>query len=229
MKCCKEHKTKCPAIITKDDTKPFESQTESIQNDKRAQHSEYLPSDALTADPIENALRRRKMLDESDSDEDSLDEDGWRISKDMMDRLDNSSWLKKELADGGLRQMIATIDNAKWEKKSDKKKRKNFQIDQSQELTQKEVALERAKHSNPKFAKFIDSLLLTAGVLVDNSKVEDDIVSAIFGNDIDSNNFTLAPMPSKRKLNIMKESENDTDSNSERDNDSESEPDSDSS
>ena len=70
---------------------------------------------------------------------------------------------------------------------------------------------------------------MTAGVLVDNSKVEDDIVSAIFGNDIDSNNFTLAPMPSKRKLNIMKESENDTDSNSERDNDSESEPDSDSS
>lgn len=229
VKCCKDHKAKCPIIIAKDDKKPFESETSTVQNDEKSRHSEYLPSDILTADPIENALRRRQMLDESDSDDDSLHEDGWKISKEIMDRLDNSPWLKKELADGGLRQMIATIDNAKWEKKDEKKKRKHFRIDQPQELTQNEAALERAKHSNPKFAKFIDRLLLTAGVLVDNKKVDDDIVSALLGNDIDSSILTLASIPCKRKLNIMKQSDNSTDSNSGKESNSESEADSDSS
>lgn len=110
-----------------------------------------------------------------------------------------------------------------------RKKRKHFRIDQPQELTQNEAALERAKHSNPKFAKFIDRLLLTAGVLVDNKKVDDDIVSALLGNDIDSSILTLASIPCKRKLNIMKQSDNSTDSNSGKESNSESEADSDSS
>jgi hypothetical protein len=61
------------------------------------------------------------MLDE---DED-LDADGWWITREMMDGIDNSDWLRKELSDGGLRQIIAKIDMTddekddyqNWEKK----------------------------------------------------------------------------------------------------------------
>ena len=41
-----------------------------------------------------------------DDDDDSDCEEGFRITSDMMSRLDNSSWLKKELSDGGLRQIL---------------------------------------------------------------------------------------------------------------------------
>merc|ERR1712154_403685 len=71
----------------------------------------------------------------------------------------------------------------------------------------REAALERAKHSNPKFARFMDKLLLIAGALVDNEKVEDDIVATLLGscNDIGSRNLTLVSIPCKRKLATMKE------------------------
>lgn len=212
MKCCKEHKEKCPALIKNNNVKnSAESQSNNDHDDEiKSQPSKYLPSDELTADPIENAMRRRKMIDDGDSDDDSIEEDEWRISKEMMDRLDSSAWLRKELTDGGLRQVIAAIDNANWDdQKHEKKKRKHFSIDQTRELTPREAALERAKHSNPKFAKFVDKLLLTVGVLVDNGKADDDI-AALLNNDIDSSNLTLALLPSKRKLNQLKEDDNTT-------------------
>jgi len=47
-----------------------------------------------------------------DDDDDSDCEKGFRITSDMMSRLDNSSCLKKELSDGGLRQILRDIDSA---------------------------------------------------------------------------------------------------------------------
>ena len=41
-----------------------------------------------------------------------LDEPGWRITCEMMDRVDSSDWLRLELGDGGLRRMICEIDEA---------------------------------------------------------------------------------------------------------------------
>lgn len=232
MKCCKEHKESCPALIkgcvgtdTDSDAKSCLQSGKSNTIEGTEIKSEYVSCDALSADPIKNAIRRRSMLDDYESDDDSVDEHGWGITKEMMDRLDNSEWLRKELADGGLRQMIATIDNADWEKKVEEKKRKRNQINQIHELTPRETALERAKYSNPKFAKFVDKLLLTAGVLVENKKVADDDVNiaSLLSNCIDSNNLTLASIPCKRKLNIEKKDENDSFSSSDNESDTNSE------
>ncbi len=227
MKCCKEHKESCPALIkgtfdTDTDSKSCLQTSKSNTTEGTEMKSEYVSSDALSADPIENAIRRRKMLDDNESDDDSVDEHGWGITKEMMDRLDNSKWLRKELADGGLRQMIATIDNADWEKEVEKKKRKRNQINQIHELTPRETALERAKYSNPKFANFVDKLLLTAGVLVENKKGADDDVdiASLLTNCIDSNNLSLASIPCKRKLNIEKKDDDENDSFSSSDNES---------
>ena len=51
-----------------------------------------------------------------DKTEDSdLDNLGWRITREMMDRVDSSDWLRSELEDGGLRRMIFEIDEADLE------------------------------------------------------------------------------------------------------------------
>ena len=61
-------------------------------------------------------MRRRRILggeggsDDDDgndeTDDSDLDEPGWRITREIMDRVDLSDWLSSELGGGGLRRMI---------------------------------------------------------------------------------------------------------------------------
>ena len=46
------------------------------------------------------------------TDDSDLDEPGWRITREMMDHVDSSDWLRLELGDGGLRRMIFEINEA---------------------------------------------------------------------------------------------------------------------
>ena len=67
-------------------------------------------------------MRRRRTLgggggsddDDGDdkTDDSGIDEPGWRITREMMDRVDLSDWLRSELGGGGLRHMIFEIGAA---------------------------------------------------------------------------------------------------------------------
>ena len=52
---------------------------------------------------------------DNEMDDSDLDEPGWRITCEMMDRVDSSDWLRSELGGGGLRRMIFEIDEADLE------------------------------------------------------------------------------------------------------------------
>ena len=41
---------------------------------------------------------------DNETDDSDLDEPGWRITREMMDRVDSLDWLRSELGDGGLRR-----------------------------------------------------------------------------------------------------------------------------
>ena len=79
-----------------------------------------LPYYSRVKDPINGAVRRRRMLGggkgpnndggDNETDYSDLDDPGWRITREMMDRVDLSDWLRLELGDGGLRRMIFEID-----------------------------------------------------------------------------------------------------------------------
>ena len=45
-------------------------------------------------------------------DDSDLDKPGWRITCEMMDRVDSLDWQRLELGDGGLQHMIFDIDEA---------------------------------------------------------------------------------------------------------------------
>jgi len=89
-----------------------------------------------------------------------------------MSRLDNSSWLNKELSDGGLRQILCDIDLAGIEEEeSEHRQRQGGQQQRNGKRRRmaadpREVGLEKSKILNPKFSRFVDRLLLEAGVLV---------------------------------------------------------------
>jgi HIT zinc finger. len=137
VKCCKDHKVTCPAVQTNADTVNKTSvrinRNNSITdpNNTRAV-SKYLAADELTQDPLLNSAKRKQMLRENEDDD--PEDEGWHITQEMMSNVDNSEWLRKELADGGLRQIIMQIDNADEEMNQNRhghgqqqRKRKRFQ------------------------------------------------------------------------------------------------------
>jgi hypothetical protein len=107
----------------------------------------------LVQDPVAHGQLARKEL-HSDDDDDSLEE-GWKITQEMMDTMDKSDWLRKELKnDGGLRQIIFRIMTA-----SDK-------VGTTRNgCTPQEEQLDQSKNDFPPFGNFMDKLLVLAGIL----------------------------------------------------------------
>lgn len=233
VKCCKEHKEKCPALIQDETKKTIENNDSNssvqdkatIQSDACAKKtSKYLSADDLTRDPLENAVRRRNMLDEDDED---LEEDGWRITKEMMEKIDSSEWLRKELADGGLRQIIAEIDAADDEEGEQSiRQRKRPKLGAMPEPSAREVSLMKARHVNHKFSSFIDRMLVTAGVLVEGNKTVEQELSSVLMGDEHIGMVALAPVVKNRPMAaediISKESELESSSGSDSNDDDES-------
>ena len=189
--------------------------------------------------------RRSKRNDYDDDDENDShdDEPGWNITSEMKARIQQSSWLRKELQDGGLRQLIDTIDaasDAEEEeeeeendadndaddtngkdngKKSDaqhgrinrnwnQKKRTNPKKYATSNISARELALARTKHTHPKFASFTDQLLLLAGVLQPAASVagcgggaEDGGGECIIS---DGMHLVLAPVPRLNNTTLLK-------------------------
>ena len=194
VKCCKEHKLQCTNAAPPTCSKTETSQ-ESTQKEIKA--SQYLDANQLTNDPLENSIKRRQMLD--DDDDSDLELEGWRITKEMMDRIDSSDWIRQELQDGGLRQIIAEIDVADdTQENTCRKKRK---LNAQPEPTARELALMRARQSNPKFSNFIDRLLVTAGVLVEGDlSMEEQVMSFLNGNSEEQlGMLALAPVVKKKR------------------------------
>ena len=125
------------------------SNSNGEENGSTVPKSNYVPiSDLLQQDPILNSQRRK---DEKEDDDDSLDE-GWKMTPEMMTVMDKSDWLRAELADGGLRQVIHSIVTS-----SDRVERNG--------RTQQEAQLALLKQKYPNFSTFCDKLLTLTGVL----------------------------------------------------------------
>ena len=152
--------------------------------------SPLLPSDSLVKYPIDRAVRRRRMPgggggsddDNGDdkTDDSDLDEPGWRITREMMDRVDSSDWLRLELGDGGLRRMIFDIDEADLEASRSRggggrdggRQFLGLRGPVPPRLSPREAALERARTSNPNFRKFLDRALLESGFMMRRTEGE---------------------------------------------------------
>lgn len=181
VKCCKEHQEKCSK--TKDDIKCEKSNCDSqdYSNLVSTQQSKYLSAERIAHDPLESKIRRRSVLDQEDGVD--FEEDGCRITKEMMDKIDDSSWLRNELSDGGLRQIIAEIDDADEKCMVSRNERNKIQkrchFSDVHKQSPREIALENAKLANSRFKKFIDKLLVTAGVVIQEEKSEEDVMKSI--------------------------------------------------
>ena len=160
--CCRQHKTVCPGrtVVSVEKIAPTESASQNLTQSQ-------LASNANDDDS------------ETDDDDDSSLEDGWKITDDMKVALRNSTWLRTELKDGGLRSMIASVVQSEKNFKSYHRKLKRNRNNRVQSSGRKnhkrssqqhehchpheELAAKRAE--NYKFDTFVDKLLVLADVL----------------------------------------------------------------
>ena len=193
------------------------------------EQSKYLPQKELL-----NTKRKRIRRPDHNDDEDSDDDEpGWQITSEMKRRIYNSSWIRNELQDGGLRQLIESIDAAsdkeedeagngdnKYQYKQQRyHHRGNLQKNNTAaKISPREFALARTKHSHPKFSAFIDEMLLTAGVLQRNTGVDDgngegegdkSLLSKILLDGGDRKQLVLAPVPRRKGSDGLNKSEDD--------------------
>ena len=170
------------------------------------QQSKYLPLAAFKQPESSSSEPKKKRARRNEDQDSDDDEPGFNITEEMKQMIQRSEWLRKELEDGGLRHLIEQIDAAsdveeEDDDNNDNNRRKNWGRNGQQkhkkngntEISQRVLALARTKHSHPKFAAFIDRLLLTAGVLTDGSGQNGEANNLFDGGE--SGRLELVPVP----------------------------------
>ena len=175
VQCSKDHKANhCQTTIDLANNSRTVPSTRSNNNVTCEMESQYTSSIVLNT----NKTVRKRNHDEVDSED---DEPGFNITPEMRQQLRQSTWLRNELKDGGLRYLIGTIDAASDVEDDDNNTKMSFNKTRGKKtfegITPRVLALARSKQTHPKFASFIDQMLLTAGVLqpVDGAGVDDHL------------------------------------------------------
>jgi len=139
VSCCKSHRDLCSAQPS---TENSILQPSSITSQKKK--SKYLPQETLK-NYLESYSKHPTTATATTTKEEDEDFEKWPITEEMKRSLIDSPWLRKELVDGGLRQIITNIDSSPYE--------------------QRKQLLHKGICDNSNFRNFIDQLLVTAGVL----------------------------------------------------------------
>lgn len=166
--CCRTHKTQCSAdkvlsVVAKATDTPTSTVPEP---------SKYRPL-------LGHAGRKRATLQRNPYEEEiDEEEEGWSITPKTKEAMKASEYIREELTDKGLQQLITDIVSAEggWRGRSE--------------------ALVEGKRLNPQFAVFLDKMLL-ATEIVHDEKLED---GASLG-------LTLAPVEKKKKVIVEERDE----------------------
>jgi hypothetical protein len=125
----------------------------------------------------QNATPRRQQREDDDL------EEGWKITDKMKTAVDASDLLRKELQDGGLRQIIHQVSSVSDTVAHGGK-------------THQELAFEEAKRNFPNFETFIDKLLVLTGVL-ERQETQDDMSQWLEGDELGP--LSLVPIPRQQR------------------------------
>jgi len=97
-------------------------------------------------------------------------ETGWKLTEDMVNAMQNSTWLREELADKGLQHLITRIALASTSvtgggPRNNHNKKGGNAATAAAATTAQEQLLDALKSSNPQFKLFLDKLLVITGIM----------------------------------------------------------------
>jgi len=117
---------------------------------------------------------------------------GWIITEEMMNEMDKSDWLRKELQDGGLRQLVYEVFSASNTVIADRRG--------VNKMTHQEEKLLYFQSKYPNFRVFLDKVKVLTGVL--ERQEQDDIMDLpewLQCDGTDLGDLALKPLPSRRQ------------------------------
>jgi hypothetical protein len=142
----------------------------------------------------------QKKLNDDAQDDDDLGP-GWKLTDDMIQKMTRSSWLRDELADSGLQQLIMKIvssstnivnDNRRGYASSGQHFSRNF-------TTYREQLLSDIKLQYPQFQMFVGKLLYLAGVYERSDCTESNLNGTLdeWLSNVQHVKFSLKPLPQR--------------------------------
>jgi hypothetical protein len=182
--CCRQHKTVCPG---KDGGGPTTATTMTTTisgvTTVAAAAAASSSNGTIVNSNNNNTINRGNDDDDSDSEDDDDDsslEEGFKITDDMKNALRKSTWLRNELQDGGLRDMISSVvrSGKKFKKSQNNNNNNNRnrnhkfsnnnrkqQQQQQQHCPHPHDDLAAKRQDNQNFDIFVDKLLVLGDVL----------------------------------------------------------------
>lgn len=171
--CCRQHKTICPG--KEDDSSSKAIATTGDAATTAVEKTKPGANQATSTTNIPTVLDSAAVNDSAssdDEDDDSSLEDGWEITESMKVALRNSMWLRHELRDGGLRDMIAsvvksrkTLKRYETEQRSQSYRPRHRYASAPTKPHHPHEVLAAQKSENRHFRVFTDKLLVLADVL----------------------------------------------------------------
>jgi hypothetical protein len=172
--CCRQHKTVCPGKDNGGPTTATTTTTTTIPGATTAAASS-INFTIVNNNTINHGNDNDSEEEYDDDDDDSLEE-GFKITEDMKNALRKSTWLRNELQDGGLRDMISSV--VRSEKKFKKSQNNNNNRNRNHKFSDNNRKQQQQQHcphphdelaakrqDNQNFDVFVDKLLVLGDVL----------------------------------------------------------------
>ena len=228
--CCRKHKEEFCSIILASPTPEEKQDNHTVERHTHA----YPPSKYFNKFELEKILSeskldfnevKKKLLDDSNTDEDLGP--GWQMTDDMIKIMKESKWLRQEVSDVGLQQLIMKIVSSSTNiiHANRRGNSKNSLPFSTNVQTYREQMLTDLKSQYPQFQTFVTKLLYLTEIYERCDPTEADALIPIDEWLTNTNtawtNFILKPIPQRIRpgstsLTIPEEnSDTDTDTDSE--------------
>jgi zinc finger HIT domain-containing protein 3 len=201
--CCRKHKDEFCSLVVEstqsvndDDTSRKNSQKDPLQTHVR---SKYLSEIELMKVRDDNHLTLTELQSKIKDDR-YVDAElglGWKMTNEMILIMNNSTWLRDELADSGLQQLIVKILSSSNNLMHSNRSHRHNGLSSQQNITQREQMLHQLKSNYPQFHSFVDKLLFLTGIY--ERRIQDETEEKVPTDDWLTNNhvteFSLKPLP----------------------------------
>lgn len=179
IECCRKHK-EAGCVVSSSELKPSDT--------PRNKYGVSIAASSTSSSPT--AKSSVPVLDSSWQEAFEDLDDGWKLTDEMKGALHKSSWLQKELEDGGLQHLLRRIVSAS----------KNTTTYDNR-MTEQESLLQQTKESSPAFATFLDKAMVAAGILERQGKVAQSSVEDWLRNTNEGPlNVSLKPLPPRQQM-----------------------------
>ena len=229
--CCKKHKEVCQLPVTVAAARGGDERPAAVHDVVTQPKSKYLsnfrPADGLLSETKSKATSNDCFVQTTTSANDRIIrrqngerrpfedlEDEWKITDAMKEAMKQSTWLREELSDLGLQQIIQQIASASKNVMG----RNNIN---SQETFQ-EGLLNQFKSENPQFKSFLDELLVLTGVLEEHGEVTKKDPAETWPQEGEKKHATLRPLVLKPLPSVQSKVGKDPDTKSDESSDSDS-------